>query len=670
MAQPTKRQQRTSRTATGAAHDSAASVARTERQPRQPRQPRSVRTGRAPKARTPKARTRSIARTKAQSRATDTSSTSRAAFSFGGIATRMHDAIVAVPARIMQPRILFALAVAVLTLIGLMMVFSASSINALNNSVQGNNPLFYLIKQSIYLVPALILFFCFSRCDYHKLYSSFFWPLYLGIAFMLLLVLTPFAGHDAYGASRWISFAGFTLQPSEFAKAIIVIGACRLCTLYFEQGISQKDAMLFLVLWIVAPMALIIKQPDKGTTLVLGITLLIMFYYAGGSGKVCAGVSAAGLLGFIGLSVKDSYSYARLLGMINPWDNPETFGYQLIQGFYAFANGGIFGTGVGMGKQKYGYLPMAYNDFIFSVIGEELGFIGALVILVCFGIILYAGLSIAKQAQDMAGRLIALGTTTIFIFQALLNICGVLGLFPLSGKPIPFVSYGGSSIISSFMLAGILVSVSRHTQLPQTPSEAMRSSLSIARNAGEESYDGAERSYAARTPRQTRTPARNSRTLQPRASILRGISFRPPRAQERGRRLMSAAPESETSDVSIVAVRPRRLPSPEASQPANETSDLRRSRRPKEERTRTIDERRRYRMELRERTVRLPDTSIDRSLADQVPIRTRTHQQVRVRKGANGYERIDIGPSATERLRGSQQKRGSDTRDTTNRYHR
>lgn len=661
MAQPTKRQQRTSRTTTGAVHDSAAPVAATARQPRQPH---SVRTGRVSKARAPKART------KAQSRATDTSSSSRAVFSFGGIATRMHDAIVAVPARIMQPRILFVLAVAVLTLIGLMMVFSASSINALNNSVQGNNPLFYLIKQSIYLVPALILFFCFSRCDYHKLYSSFFWPLYLGIAFMLLLVLTPFAGHDAYGASRWISFAGFTLQPSEFAKAIIVIGACRLCTLYFEQGISQKDAMIFLVLWIVAPMALIIKQPDKGTTLVLGITLLIMFYYAGGSGKVCAGVSAAGLLGFIGLSVKDSYSYARLLGMINPWDNPETFGYQLIQGFYAFANGGIFGTGVGMGKQKYGYLPMAYNDFIFSVIGEELGFIGALVILVCFGIILYAGLSIAKQAQDMAGRLIALGTTTIFIFQALLNICGVLGLFPLSGKPIPFVSYGGSSIISSFMLAGILVSVSRHTQLPQTPSEAMRSSLSIARNAGEEPYDGAERSYPARTPRQTRTPARNSRTLQPRASILRGISFGQPRAQERGRRLMSAASESETSDVSIVAVRPRRLTSPEASQPANETSDLRRARRPKGERTRTIDERRRYRMELRECTVRLPDTSTDRSLANQVPIRTRTHQQVRVRKGANGYERIDIGPSATERLRGSQQKRGSDTRDTTNRYHR
>ena len=318
MAQPTKRQQRTSRTTTGAVHDSAAPVAATARQPH------SVRTGRVSKARAPKART------KAQSRATDTSSSSRAVFSFGGIATRMHDAIVAVPARIMQPRILFVLAVAVLTLIGLMMVFSASSINALNNSVQGNNPLFYLVKQSIYLVPALILFFCFSRCDYHKLYSSFFWPLYLGIAFMLLLVLTPFAGHDAYGASRWISFAGFTLQPSEFAKAIIVIGACRLCTLYFEQGISQKDAMLFLVLWIVAPMALIIKQPDKGTTLVLGITLLIMFYYAGGSGKVCAGVSAAGLLGFIGLSVKDSYSYARLLGMINPWDNPETFGYQLI----------------------------------------------------------------------------------------------------------------------------------------------------------------------------------------------------------------------------------------------------------------------------------------------------------------------------------------------------
>ena len=152
-----------------------------------------------------------------------------------------------------------------------------------------------------------------------------------------------------------------------------------------------------------------------------------------------------GIVGVLANSLKDDYSRARIVAVLNPWSDPTGSGYQLIQGFYAFGSGGLFGVGIGMSKQKYSYLPMAYNDFIFAVVGEELGLVGTLGLLAAFGVLAWAGFRIARYAPDMCGRLIAAGCTSLIIIQLLVNVCGVLGLIPLSGKPVPFVSYGGST---------------------------------------------------------------------------------------------------------------------------------------------------------------------------------------------------------------------------------
>ncbi len=390
------------------------------------------------------------------------------------------DKLRSVPARFMQPRILFVTAVAILTAVGILMVFSASSIVALTNSVQGNNPAFYLFRQSIFLVFALIFAFLISRVDYHLLIFQLL-PAIACIVFgLLLMIFVPAIGHGSGGASRWISLAGFTLQPSEFAKFVLILIFVRLTVDYAYKKYDMYAYVKQLVLFIGIPMIFILFQPDKGTTLVLCCTFIITALYAGISGRSCLALIGLGIVGFIGLSLKDEYSKLRLLGMLDPWKSPDKFGYQLIQGFYAFAHGGFFGVGVGMGKQKYGYLPMAYNDFIFSVIGEELGLVGALVVLCCFGVILYAGLRIAEHAPDLHGQLIVIACTFLLVVQTLLNITGVLGLFPLSGKPIPFVSYGGSSIISSFMLVGLILSVSRASHLPTTSYDRARADLSLA----------------------------------------------------------------------------------------------------------------------------------------------------------------------------------------------
>ena len=235
------------------------------------------------------------------------------------------------------------------------------------------------------------------------------------------------------------------------------------------------------------PLALILAQPDKGSTLIIVGTLLVIGYLADVDRRVLAAIGVVGFIGFAFLSLKDDYSRARVMTMLNPWADYYGAGYQLAQGFYAFGSGGIFGVGFGFSRQKYSYLPMAHNDFIFAVIGEELGFIGVLGLLAVFGALVWAGFKIARYAPDLTGRLIAAGCTSMFIIQAFVNIGGVLGLLPLSGKPLPFISYGGSTIMSSILMVGLLMSVSRQSRLPETEHDRQRASWSIAEE--QDSFD-------------------------------------------------------------------------------------------------------------------------------------------------------------------------------------
>ena len=387
----------------------------------------------------------------------------------------------AIPERFMQPRLVLLVSTAILVCFGLVMIYSASSISAMTSEDMGYNPFYYVQRQLGFAAAGVALAFIVSHIDYRAVVRNLQVPIWVVTIGMLAIIFTPIAGADAYGATRWISVGPFSFQPSEFAKITILISVSYLAQQYFiDQTIDQMEFFKKFAIAALAPLLLILAQPDKGSTLIIVGTLLVIGYLADVDRRVLATIAVAGFIGFAFLSLKDDYSRARVVTMLNPWADYYGAGYQLAQGFYAFGSGGIFGVGFGFSRQKYSYLPMAHNDFIFAVIGEELGFIGVLGLLAVFGALVWAGFKIARYAPDLTGRLIAAGCTSMFIIQAFVNIGGVLGLLPLSGKPLPFISYGGSTIMSSILMVGLLMSVSRQSRLPETEYDRQRASWSIA----------------------------------------------------------------------------------------------------------------------------------------------------------------------------------------------
>ncbi len=393
-----------------------------------------------------------------------------------GRAGHSDQSLFGVPERFMKPRLVLIATVAVLVGFGILMVYSASSVTALTSV---GDAAYYLKRQVIYAAVGVVAAVVLARLDYHLWLGPWVNVIWVVTVAMLFLVIVAGTDNDM-GATRWIEIAGFQLQPSEFAKITVVFTAASLAQRYFERAAISWPAFVKLILVGVGlPIILILIQPDKGTTMVLGLTLLVMGYLAGVPKRYLVVLLVLGILGVLFLSLKDDYSRRRLLAMLDPWSDPYDTGYQLIQGYYAFASGGLFGVGVGFSRQKYSYLPMAYNDFIFAIVGEECGLVGTLGVLAGFALLMWAGLKIARHAPDLAGRLMAAGCTSLVMVQLLLNVCGVLGLFPLSGKPIPFLSYGGSSIIASLMLVGLMVSVSIHSRLPETAHDDVRRSWQL-----------------------------------------------------------------------------------------------------------------------------------------------------------------------------------------------
>ena len=387
----------------------------------------------------------------------------------------------AIPERFMQPRLVLLVSTAILVCFGLVMIYSASSISAMTSEDMGYNPFYYVQRQLGFAAAGVALAFLVSRIDYRAVVRNLQVPIWIVTIGMLAIIFTPIAGADAYGATRWISIGPFSFQPSEFAKITVLISVSYLAQQYFiDQTIDQMEFFKKFAIAALVPLVLILAQPDKGSTLIIVGTLLVIGYLADVDRRVLATIAVAGFIGFAFLSLKDDYSRARVVTMLNPWADYYGAGYQLAQGFYAFGSGGVFGVGFGFSRQKYSYLPMAHNDFIFAVIGEELGFIGVLGLLAVFGALVWAGFKIARYAPDLTGRLIAAGCTSMFIIQAFVNIGGVLGLLPLSGKPLPFISYGGSTIMSSILMVGLLMSVSRQSRLPETEYDRQRASWSIA----------------------------------------------------------------------------------------------------------------------------------------------------------------------------------------------
>ncbi|MGZ5213382.1 MAG: putative lipid II flippase FtsW [Actinomycetota bacterium] len=353
--------------------------------------------------------------------------------------------------------VLLFVSAALLTMIGVVEVFSASSVYSFTNY---DNSFWFLERQAIYAAVGVGALLLTARMRY-TVWRRLSGPL-VGISVVLLLLaLHPTAGSSVYGASRWIGLGPLTLQPSEFAKFALIAFAAAVLTR--KEG--KLDDWLHLALplgpVVLLVAAIVLLQRDLGTTIVIVGSVLMMLFVAGARLRhlVVTGVFTLGGLAY--LIFGTAYRRARFLSFVDPWKDPLSNGYQLIQGLIALGSGGWFGVGLGASRQKWAYLPNAHTDFIFAVLGEELGLLGELMVLVLFGAMIYAGIRIAVRAPDTFGRLLAAGITSWIGLQAIVNLGAVTGLLPITGVPLPFVSFGGSALIVTLGAVGVLASIAR-----------------------------------------------------------------------------------------------------------------------------------------------------------------------------------------------------------------
>lgn len=356
----------------------------------------------------------------------------------------------------LRPDILLIISTFLLIIIGLLMIYSASSIVALK---EFDNQFHYLIAQSRFIVLGMILLILAAIIPYRTWATPAVWLVWLITT--VLLGFTAITGIIGGGAQRWLSIGGFSLQPTEFAKVTAVLLLANIISRYRHKTLTTEQFFIFALVGVVLPMFLIFLQPDLGSVMIVLATVLIMLYLSGFSlQKVFIPTLIVGVFGLLAILI-EPYRRARLISAFNPWLDPDDKGYQVIQGFYAFSTGGFTGLGLGNSHQKFFYLPEAHTDFIFAIIGEELGMIGAVAVIILYLIFIYAGYKIMLNAPDVLGKMIAGGMTTLIAVQACLNILCVIGLFPVTGKPLPFLSYGGSSLIVSMAIVGLLLSVAR-----------------------------------------------------------------------------------------------------------------------------------------------------------------------------------------------------------------
>lgn len=344
-----------------------------------------------------------------------------------------------------------------LVIIGFMAIFSASAPKCLD---EGVNPAQFLIKQVICFIVGFIGLKFFTNYDYKKLIK---WNTLLtaGIIIMLLLVdFTPL-GVTVNGAKRWINLFGFQLQPSEFAKPAVVL----LLAAAFKDNANLFDDTKWLRAFIpiLIMLAFIFMQPNLSMVILLLSVSVVMFLCGGGSLKLFFSCLAAGVTTVILAltTIIKPYQLRRLQIWRHPESDPQGAGYNIIQSLIAFASGGFNGVGYGGSIQKLAYLPECHTDFIFAIIAEELGWVGCVLIIGLFWTLIHRGFIIASRCPDMYGRLLAVGITFSIGFQAFLNISVASSFFPTTGVPLPFISYGGSSLIVSLWMIGILLNISK-----------------------------------------------------------------------------------------------------------------------------------------------------------------------------------------------------------------
>jgi cell division protein FtsW len=350
--------------------------------------------------------------------------------------------------------------VALLLGLGLIMVLSASSVTSYAST---GSSFTYFVRQGLWVAIGLPALWLGSRLPV-RVYRILGYPLLIVSVVLLVAVLLPGVGQQAGGATRWIALpGGLQLQPSEPAKLALVLWGADLLARKERLLGSPKHLVIPLVPVALLLGLLVMEEPDMGTTIVLMLVLLALLFTAGAPMRMFGGLGV-GLAGIAGiLAATEPYRLQRLTGFRNPCahQNALGVGYQACQGLYALSSGGWFGVGLGASREKFGYLPNQYTDYIFAIIGEELGLLGTLAVLGLFALLGYAGIRIAQRCKDRFSQLAAAGVVAWLLGQALVNMGAVVGLLPITGIPLPLVSFGGSALVPTMFAIGMLISFAR-----------------------------------------------------------------------------------------------------------------------------------------------------------------------------------------------------------------
>jgi cell division protein FtsW len=355
------------------------------------------------------------------------------------------------------PDTILVATVASLVAIGLVMIFSASSATAY---ALHHDATYYLKRQFIWLGIALVAAYFAYRCDYRILQRAA--PVILGASLLsLAVVLVPHVGLSSGGARRWLGAGPFEFEPSEFAKLALVV--------YLASALARKGERIrslatgLFPLGVVTAIAamLVFFEPDMGTASLLVFTAATMLFAAGARVVHLLLGAIVTLPPVAYLVLSSPYRRARVLAFMDPWKDPLNYGFHIVQSLYALGSGGALGLGLGLSRQKYFYLPEQYTDFIFAIIGEELGLLGTVVILALFVVFAYRAVRIAIAAPDRFGTLLATGCGAIVVVQAMINIGVVTSSWPVTGVPLPFISFGGSSLVTCLVAAALLLNIGR-----------------------------------------------------------------------------------------------------------------------------------------------------------------------------------------------------------------
>ncbi|WP_438804684.1 stage V sporulation protein E [Oceanobacillus saliphilus] len=360
-----------------------------------------------------------------------------------------------------KPDLTLLFVIVILLTAGIVMVYSSSYIWS---EYKFDDAYYYLKRQLLFAGAGVIAMLLFMVIPYYT------WKKYANIILilcfaLLLLVLIPGVGLIRGGAQSWIGVGAFSIQPSEFMKLGLIIFLAAILSANQKYITSFKKGFFPCILLIFTAFGLIMLQPDLGTGMVLVLTCMIMIFVAGARLTHFFGLAALGLLGFVGLIASAPYRINRITAFLNPWEDPLGDGFQIIQSLYAIGPGGLMGLGLGNSLQKYFYLPEPQTDFIFAILGEELGFIGGATIILLFFLLLWRGIKIALEAPDLFGRFLALGIAAMLAVQAMINISVVIGLIPVTGITLPFLSYGGSSLTLTLCSVGILLNISIYSKI-------------------------------------------------------------------------------------------------------------------------------------------------------------------------------------------------------------